>query len=918
MKKLFLPFILLVLIVIACYSAISIATERPPIDFSDRPLKLWVPYDPKKPDDLYNMPQNYVFIQAADLKEIEDAKNPTKTQVDNPPVNYQLSSAAYYANVKGDYITITGVYSIGKLDNEWTLIPIISDQVGLASASLDNKPAFMTTFNAGQDLSKFKNASEVSSGNYFLALKDKGIHQLKINFSVKKTKDPSINTESFLFNLPNIPVISLNCLVNQKNLEFHVTGATATSSKNVVEGTKLFASFPPITTIEVKWNPKSNIAATSSKVKSTLPPSISATTYNRIEVGRGSLKGALTVDIDIRYSALDHFDFYVPEDVEIDSISAANNIELVDPSPTVKNGILPIDLTSAIEGKLTLIINYRKNFNDPSFITKIPAITLANKNIEREVGYVGVIETTNIDSTIKEADQTKNFQEIDSAELTGPLSGLKTSIAFKYQKINEKALNFPYDITISVVRHQDVAVYEANISSINIVSVLNKAGQLFSKATFQVTNTRKQFLDIRLPKNSEIWSVYVDGKSVKPAIKDDKINLYSIPLAKSLASDQGSKTFPVEIVYYKFKPFWLPAWSLGFVNIKALAPELAANSINWTIYFPNESKFFPITLFSNLQKEKGEGPVPLNTFNLPFAGKMQMSNLRMNKVAPEPMEMRKDEKGQAYDEIKQTESESRTREELGYTEGGEKQIADNAPAAPPVPMQQAAPEISKQWGDFSSYSNQQGAQQLAFRSKKVGKLPVYVYLPQVGNAYYLYQNSFKANQSPYIFTFYLNNNVFGFVILAAFVTLLLLMAVPFREKQFKTIKFILPAILFIWLSFTMIGWNIIWIFILLGLYLLAKWIFTLPSKVKNTIVGIVAVILLFVILFFIAVILHIVDLCFALIVLLIAIIGIIALITVVIKTRKYWWPFKKKPKKEEIKPDADVASELNKEGQNNE
>ncbi|MGD9581151.1 MAG: hypothetical protein AB7V50_07245, partial [Vampirovibrionia bacterium] len=815
MKKLFLPVLFIFVVLIALTTSVVTATEPPPIDFSNRPLKLWVPYDPKNPGDIYSLQHDYVFIQEKDLKEIEDAKNPTKTKSEDPPVNYQLASATYYASVKGDYINISGVYNIDKLDDEWTLIPIISDQVGLSSSTINGKPAFMTTFRGGQDLSKFKNVNSVSSGNYFLALKDKGIHQLKVNFSVLIDKNPSVNTQSFSFDVPDIPIVSLHCTVNQKNLEFHVPQAISIAAKDVENATKLFASFPPVRNIQVKWNPKSTLNTAKETANSDLPPSVTAVSYSRIEVGRKTLKGTNTFDIDIRHAALDHFDFYVPEDVEIDSVTSTGNVELVNPSPQPHKGILSVDLTSAVEGKLYLSINFRKTFDTPSFQTKLPAITLAdNMKLDREVGYVGVVETTNIESTVVSADASKNYQQIDSTEFEGPLSGTKASIAFKYQKNKDNAKEFPYDITVKVVRHEGVKVFEATIKSTDITSVLNEDGQIFTKATFQVTNTKKQFLEVTLPDNSEIWSVFVDGRSVKPAVKDQKLNIYSIPLSKSSASDTGGKTFPLEIVYFTNSKFVLPTWAFGMVNIKALTPELDTNSIKWTLYYPKKTAFWPVSLFSNLEEDKTSKPNQiLRDFN--------HMNQSMNQMV-------------GADDFRRQEGAVKSFEQTAECE---EQLNEPMSAQPNVDAAYGGAELKKDvivqdesriYSKSGFYKEQMKQEAYGFKSKKVGKLPVYVNLPEVGQVYKLYQNSFQANKEPHIVTFYSHKRLFDYLILAILVFIGLKLVSPIKQKQFKSVKFVVLAAVFTVLFFVLIGFNKIPLFIVLlilfGIYRLIRWI----------------------------------------------------------------------------------------------
>lgn len=919
MKKLLLPALFIFIVLFALSTATTIATERPPIDFLGTPLKLWVPYDPKKPGDIYALKQDYVFIQAKDLKEIEDAKNPTKTKSDEPPVNYQLASATYYANVKGDYINVTGVYNIDKLDNEWTLIPIISDQVGLSSSTIGGKPAFMTTFKGGQDLSKFKNANSVSSGNYFLALKDKGIHQLKINFSLKIDKDPSVNTQSFAFDLPDIPIVSLHCVVNQKNLEYHVPQAISISSKDDKEGTKLFASFPPVRNIQVKWNPKSTFTAKETS-EANLPPSITAVSYSRIEVGRKTLKGTNTFDIDIRHAALDHFDFYVPEDVEIDSVTSTGNVELVNPSPQPNKGILSVDLTSAVEGKLMLNINFRKTFDTPSFQTQLPAITLAdNMKIDREVGYVGVVETTNIESTVVNADAKKNYQQIDSTEFEGPLTGIKASIAFKYQKNKESAKDYPYDITIKVVRHEGVKVFEATIKSTDITSVLNEDGQIFSKATFQVTNTKKQFLEVTLPKNSEIWSVFVDGRSVKPAVTDEKLNKYSIPLSKSTASETGGKTFPLEIVYFTNSKFVIPTWALGMVDIKAISPELDTNSIRWTLYYPQKTSFWPISLFSNLEEDKSSQVRKRNL--LDHVQAFDQSIMQTNKMVEGqamPQEQLQSAGDTRVDEV--AEAEPELNEPCVGLEKSDSESYRQKEESKKLSYDAMQSDIKDKGGAYGGKA-QMRQQAFGFMNRKVGKLPVYVNLPQVGESYHLYQNSFQANKEPHIVTFYSHKKLFDYIILALVVIIGMYLVAPIKQKQFKSIKFIVLAVVFTVLLFTLIGFNKIPLLILLlviyGFYKLLRWILTFNKPLRNKVMFILGGLLILVALLLISMLIDSV-LCFGVLIVLIALaIGVTIIVWIV---KSGYWPFKKKVKEAKAKngEPQESISDSKEEGQDNE
>jgi len=756
---------------------------------SGKPLHLWIPYDAEKPDDLDNLDKKYIFIEEQDLEEIKNSKNPKKDDSGDPPVSYQITSVNYIVNADKNILKIQGVYKINKLDDEWVLIPVISDKTGISSAVLGGNKAFI--INDPYKLPnyrEFKNFNKIKRNYNYLVLKKKGSYVLKLDFIEDIVNLPSQNTKSFSFSLPEVSITNIECNFNEKNLAVQVPEAVSLETKETPQGSKIIASFPPVEKIEVKWTPKSEMHA----IKN-LPPSVSAVTYSRIEMGRGSLKGTFNADVDIRRSSMSKFKFYIPEDIEIDTISVKDN-ELIDPYPEIKDNILPLELVSPVEGRVKFTISYRKNFENSSFMTKIPAITLVNNNIDRETGFVAAVETTNIESSIVKADKTKNYKEIDSRELQGNLRGIKASIALKYTKNKDNAAEIPYDITINVVKHKDVAVYEASLESINITSVLNHDGDMFSKAQLSVRNTGKQFLDIKLPLNSSVWSVYVNNKSVKPALKDENKGVYAVPLVKSISSDRRGKSFPVEIVYFTDKA--ASGFPLGVTSLKAMTTELVANTINWNVYVPEKTKFMPLTAFSNLLKDKKTRRRFNRNMLDSLSGGMNKEMLQQETK----IEMTKD------------------KNDIFYRESPKKAFINKR-----KPAQQRYKQT--------------------YRSKKVGDLPVYVNLPTIGQSFSFYQLSFEADKFPQI------TALQSSLIISNILTLLLLAALIYiivkrhQAKAYKSVGFIASILIITAFLYKLIGLNLFWIVVLWGIItLFKKKIIKLPkmnSKNPLVIIGMI-------------------------------------------------------------------------------
>src|SRR5258708_38936368 len=79
---------------------------------------------------------------------------------------------------------------------------------------------------------------------------------------------------------------------------------------------------------------------------------------------------------------------------------------------------------------------------------------------------------------------------------------------------------------------------------------------MITKVHYQVRNQLKQYLSVRLPKDAALWSAFVAGEPVKPTQAQD--GSYRIPLAKSQLGDQGQQGFPVELIFYRNVPKFMP------------------------------------------------------------------------------------------------------------------------------------------------------------------------------------------------------------------------------------------------------------------------------------------------------------------------------------------------------------------------
>jgi hypothetical protein len=135
------------------------------------------------------------------------------------------------------------------------------------------------------------------------------------------------------------------------------------------------------------------------------------------------------------------------------------------------------------------------------------------------------------------------------------------------------------------------------VDSASGITLFTEDGKLVHRLTYTVRNTWKQFMEVTLPKDAELWGTYVGGKSVKPT-KNEKEKIL-IPLNRSQSSEGGLAPFDVELIYFQ------KAEKFGWFGIKKSSfaiPDLMMSRVIWSIYLPFDYSF--VHFGGTMEKEK--------------------------------------------------------------------------------------------------------------------------------------------------------------------------------------------------------------------------------------------------------------------------------------------------------------------------
>jgi hypothetical protein len=177
------------------------------------------------------------------------------------------------------------------------------------------------------------------------------------------------------------------------------------------------------------------------------------------------------------------------------------------------------------------------------------------------------------------ASKSEGLSSLDINELPQQLV-LKTTnpILLAYRYVHAKP---PFQLTLKITRHQEIEVQVAAIESAAYSSLFTRDGLAVTTARLMVRNSRRQFLRLALPPDSQVWSVFVDGKPEKPAFAGDESTPDgSAILIKMINSSEG---FPVDIVYAT------PAANvdhLGTIKGTLPRPDMVVTHTSWNVFLP--------------------------------------------------------------------------------------------------------------------------------------------------------------------------------------------------------------------------------------------------------------------------------------------------------------------------------------------
>ena len=502
------------------------------------------------------------------VKQIDELKR------ERPPCGYVISEVRLEGEVKVREAQQCVDFSVSvllqQLQGQWSCIPILSTSVVITSSSVCAVEEGEGNMAPDKSLDAFLG---VNGHHHSLYVNKKGAYMVKLH-----VKAPFASSRSHGVNLeiPQAVRNSLSFRMDQADMEIIATpslGSCLTGEGDRKgrtpsgEGfTLLLCDVPPTNRLSIQWKEKVEEEelpeSVSEQEKQVIVNVEQMTTHS---IGEGTVQTSTEVNYSILHGSRAQFQVFVPTNTRIlsvnglaikrwDVIMHEKKAEL--PEGDLEEGgnedekaqmeellrtkgskLLKIWLEYGMENCYQIILDTETDMESTSCDVVVPSFSCYDVN--REKGYVSVVARTNVE--VSELDQ-RSLTRIGHNELPDAMSMRSDNPPLLSYKFLYSGNVF---LQVNVKKHDDAEVLVAAVESAHLEATLSEDKVLYS-FIMQVRNTQTQYVRIRLPENSTVWSTLVASRAVKPA--RDEEGYVMVPLQKS-QGNSDSKAFIVEVVY---------------------------------------------------------------------------------------------------------------------------------------------------------------------------------------------------------------------------------------------------------------------------------------------------------------------------------------------------------------------------------
>ncbi len=505
---------------------------------------------------------NVVLTPGEFKKLVGRMKAPTEPDI-KPPFDYLITKAAYSGKMSKNSTSFTAIFDIHILKSDKYLkVPLLHQNIALEEISVNNETALVVSEN----------------GYHHIMLSKPGRYQATALFSLKSSIEKGPHKIDFNIKQTPITLFKLEFPIEKIDVEIPQARQILTESKG--KSTVVSAVVAQGNAISIRWRKKAEIVEK-------IPPKLFGEVYHLVSIDDDALKVSTEISYNILHKEIDSLRLAVPDEFNILSITGDGVGEWQE-SIDGKFREVMVPFTYSKKGNVLINIASEIPLSEKGITNAFSGIKTLDT--VRETGFVGIELNTSAEVKVAES---AGMEKVAAQKLPRRLynKSVKPLIyAFRY-------LKHPYSLVLDIKKHEKIAAPVATINSGSVVTLFTEDGKVVHRLVYQMRNSAKQFLEIKLPEKADIWSVSVDNKPVESSLNGQGKLL--VPLIRSRLVDRRLSNFPVEIIYCQVEDKFSFSGSK-----KSSLPnvDLMISQLIWSIYLPNDYSFHYFD--STLEKEE--------------------------------------------------------------------------------------------------------------------------------------------------------------------------------------------------------------------------------------------------------------------------------------------------------------------------
>ena len=504
-----------------------------------------------------------VILSRSEFEKLVNRMKPPVGDDIRPPFDFLVTRALYTGRMQPSHTMFTGSFTIHILKTDaYVRVPLLMQDIAVEDVRIDGKEALMVNEN----------------GYHTLIFRQPGEYHVTARFSMKSALEKGPHRIDL--NIQRTPITLLQLDIPMKDIDVDIPQARQVETTPVNANTRINAVIAPGNQISVMWRKK--LAVTEQ-----LPPKLYSEVFHLISIDDDALRCNSQISLNILHNEIDKIRIRIPEGMSVLSVSGEGVGEWQETGNS-SEGMLQIPFTYGKKGNVNIYVQTEQPLSGTGAHTSFSGLEILD--VVRETGFIGI--ELNTSAELKVTDMT-GIEKIPVQKLPPSLinrSAKPLFLGFKY-------LRHPYTIVLNIEKHRKIPVPVATIHSANIVTLFTEDGKVVHRLIYQVRNNAKQFLEIQLPDEAVVWSVFVSNEPVESSLNDEGRLL--VPLIRSQAENNRLSTFPVEVIYCLVeKPFAaLKTLQAGLPSV-----DLITSQLIWSVYLPNDYTYLHFE--STLEKEE--------------------------------------------------------------------------------------------------------------------------------------------------------------------------------------------------------------------------------------------------------------------------------------------------------------------------